>query len=148
MPPNPALPFRVNSNPWDWWDPADTLGANETNPNIKSQSLSYIDTVMGFFVPRLAAELNAAGRDIGMAEEQKLSFSLYPNPVRNEIQIKGLAPRDLRSALIRDMSGKVVLSEDFGNGRTSLDVSPIKPGAYLIEIITDRGSAVQKFVKE
>ena len=148
MPPNPALPFQVNSNPWDWWDPADTLGANETNPNIKSQSLAYIDTVMNYFVPRLAAELNAAGRDISVAEEVSPSFGIYPNPVNNQLQINGIDQRELKAAVVRDMSGKVILRRAFANGQSRLDVSAIKPGAYLIEIITSKGSAVQKFVKE
>lgn len=148
MPPNPALPFRVNSNPWDWWDPADTLGANETNPNIKSQSMSYIDTVMGFFVPRIAAELNAAGRDISIDENEAPQVSLYPNPVRNHINIDGPADMILENAVIRDISGKIVMAIEFKNGQNSIDVSALQNGAYLLELLTDKGAAVGKFVKE
>ena len=148
MPPNPALPFRVNSNPWDWWDPADTLGANETNPNIKSQSMSYIDTVMWYFVPRIATELNAAGRDISIDEADAPKISLYPNPVKSHIRVSGVAEMQLMNAVIRDISGKEVMNFEFSEAQESIDVSSLKSGPYLIEVTTDKGMAVEKFVKD
>jgi len=148
MPGNPALPFRVNSNPWDWWDPADTLGVNETNPNIKSQSMAYIDTVMNYFVPRIVAELNAAGRDIGIDEQEINHLSIYPNPVSTILQIKGAESLELATAVIRDLGGKEILQYEFSAGQKSLDVSGLNKGAYLIEVFTDKGMASQKFIKQ
>lgn len=148
MPPNPALPFRVNSNPWDFWDPADTLGVNETNPNIKAESLAYIDTVMEFFVPRIAVELNAAGRDISLEEQASVRVSLFPNPVKNELQITGTEELSLQTAVIRDITGKEVMQVDLSNGVYQINVSSLQKGAYMIEIATNKGSAVEKFVKD
>ena len=147
-PADPNIPFRVNSNPWDWWDPADTLGANETNPNIKSQSMAYIDTVMNYFVPRLATELNAAGRDISIDESDAPELSLYPNPVRNQVKITGVEELELVNAVIRDVSGKDVMHIEFSSGQKSIDVSALKNGAYIIEVFTDKGVASEKFIKE
>ncbi len=147
-PANPALPFFVNSNPWDWWDPADTLGANETNPNIKSQSLAYIDTVMAFYVPRIATELNAAGRDIGVDEQENFQLGLFPNPVKDIIEITLTADVKLYQAVIRDVNGKEIMSLDIGEAEKRINVSSLKQGVYLIEISSDQGSFVRKFVKE
>ena len=147
-PANPALPFFVNSNPWDWWDPADTLGANETNPNIKSQSMAYIDTVMGFFVPRIATELNAAGRDIGLNESAAVEFGLFPNPVSDYLTITNAEELDIEVVTIRDISGKEILTTDWTTTSDQINVSALKSGAYLIEVKSQKGSSVQKFVKE
>jgi len=147
MPPDPTLPFQVNSNPWDFWDPADPLGANETNPNIKSQSMAYIDTVMGFFTVRIAARLNAAGRNIGITENDELSeIQLYPNPVTDKFKIEA-GNIDILDIEILDITGKSILKLEAENEQYEFSLSGLTNGIYVVKVRTEEGVNTQKIIK-
>ncbi len=146
-PPNSALPFRVNSNPWDFWDPADPLGSNETNPNIKAQSKAYIDTVMGFFVPRIYTQIFT---NIGL-EEVTISdkVTMYPNPVVENLYFT-LKDADIKisSITITDLTGKVVKTLNITRDQNSVNLSDLKSGVYMIELNSNKGTAVKKIIKQ
>lgn len=146
MPPNAALPFQVNSNPWDFWDPADPLGANETNPNIKSQSMAYIDTVMGFFVPRIYTKIYT---DIGL-EENKLdqSMTTYPNPVKDVMYFSVDNELSIENINVINISGQLVRSIQVSEGQNAVDLSELKGGVYMVEFKSGEYSSVRKIVKQ
>jgi hypothetical protein len=136
LPPNATMPFKVNANPWDWWDPADPLSSNETNPNVKAQSLLYIDTVMAYTLPRLAKALNAAGYSISVPETESMKFQLTPNPTTS-------------NALISVFGATVVSVEvhDILGRRVELPSASWSQGAYFVRIQTDRGVRTAKLVR-
>lgn len=146
-PANPSLPYQINSNPWDFWDPADPLSSNETNPNIKAQSMAYIDTVMGFFVPRVYTQLYTS---IGL-EESKLGskVKLYPNPVSDQLFFTlEEAGIEISTIGIRDITGKTVKIVNLTQGSTSINISDLKPGVYMLEITSNQGAATKKIIKK
>lgn len=144
-PPNPAAPFLVNANPWDWWDPADPNGANETNPNNVAQSKAYIDTIFEFIIPRIKRVLDAPnlGSDIieDKASTKNSLTKIYPNPASDRVYIslEGYN-RQVKSVKLMDMSGKIVYFED-GNrtAQQELQVSQIPNGIYILSVETDMG---------
>ncbi len=151
-PPNAALPFQVNSNPWDFWDPSDPLGANETNPNIKAQSMAYIDTCMLFFIPRIKEVLNANGANIGLDESlvEAKSFDVYPNPAKDVVHFN-FSNNNIKyqSITITDVNGKLVYAKDYAKeGPLTLDVSAFNSGAYFIELKTNEGTYGQRLIKK
>jgi hypothetical protein len=146
-PANPALPFQVNSNPWDFWDPSDPLSSNETNPNIKAQSKAYIDTVMGFFVPRVYTQLYTS---IGLEEATIANkVTLYPNPVVEDLYIElnenGIR---LQSLSVTDITGKVVKTIPLDVDQRSVNLGDLKSGVYMIELQSNKGQAVKKIIKQ
>jgi len=146
-PVNPALPFQVNSNPWDWWDPADPLSVNETNPNIKSQSMLYIDTVMGFFVPRIAYAfkqngLNVPGLSVNDPANDRL-WSLYPNPARTYFVLS--TPGALIERVeVMDLGGKILKVQSGTSSEVQVSVEGLKPGIYLVAVQTNQGKGVRR----
>ena len=146
MPPDPTLPFRVNSNPWDFWDPADPLGANETNPNIKAQSMAYIDTVMDFFIPRIYTKLYT---NIGL-EENKLDdvMTTYPNPVRDVMYFNVDNEFTIEHINITNINGQLVRSLEVSEGQNSIDLSALKGGVYFIEFQAGEYSSLRKVIKQ
>ncbi len=143
-PPDPTKPYLVNSNPWDFWDPSDPLGANETNPNIKSQSLAYIDTVMEFFTVRAYTQLYTS---IGLEEMDLLVEQVYPNPVSNMLYFSYSAERPIDFISVCDISGAKVLASEITEGQQSVDLSELRKGVYLIEFRSGNHKAVQRIVK-
>lgn len=145
-PPNATLPFQVNSNPWDFWDPADPLGANETNPNIRAQSMAYIDTVMEFFIPRIYTQIFT---NIGLDENALAGkVSMYPNPVEDVLYFStDDADIVIHTINITDITGKLVKTISVTDGQTSLNVSDLKTGMYMVELESNIGNSARKILK-
>ncbi|MBN1927551.1 MAG: T9SS type A sorting domain-containing protein [Prolixibacteraceae bacterium] len=81
----------------------------------------------------------------GVTRENLLNISLYPNPVIEQLHIKGV---NLHNAAVKifDLSGQLV---DYKvTSSTFLNVSGLKKGMYLIEINQDSRIYKGKFVKE
>ena len=135
-PPNAQMPFRVNSNPWDWWDANDPAGANETNPNIKSQSMAYIDSIMGFVAPRMAKVLNSKGYSIPVSVEEfrknNKAFSVFPNPSSDVITIQ--TSERARSIELFDLSGRMIQSVMPTASESRMDVQSLPKGMYIIKV--------------
>jgi hypothetical protein len=76
-------------------------------------------------------------------------FSIYPNPVKNNIniQIKDTISVVLKSALVYDLNGKAVLSTD--NLNQPINVENLASGTYILSISdSDNRNYSQKFIKE
>lgn len=78
-----------------------------------------------------------------VAEEQKPSLGLYPNPASDEVTLNW--PRSLGAAssvLIADMNGRTVLHRYLVAaevGRARIDISPLFPGNYTVTITGTNG---------
>jgi hypothetical protein len=77
------------------------------------------------------------------------SISIYPNPVTDNITINA---GDLRNEIydlrIYDVIGNLVLEKNIANNKTSIDVSTFSSGVYVVEVRTENGIEVKKFLKE
>lgn len=73
-------------------------------------------------------------------------ISFYPNPVVDNISIS-VNEKDVNITKIRilNSSGQVVLKEKYSGPQ--IDVSSLVPGAYFLELNTDRGVIVKEMVK-
>ena len=86
---------------------------------------------------------------VGTDEVEKplKDMHLYPNPVTNELNIKGVSEK--AHIVVVNLSGTVMKSEVLNQSYDSsrIDVSSLSPGLYLIKI-EDKGSSKEfKFVK-
>ncbi|WP_293896357.1 FG-GAP-like repeat-containing protein [Flavobacterium sp.] len=76
-------------------------------------------------------------------------FSVYPNPAKNavNIQLKDNLNVTLKSALIYDLTGKIVLQTNELN--QPINVEKLATGTYIISLSdTENKSYTQKFIKE
>ncbi|KAB2814364.1 T9SS type A sorting domain-containing protein [Phaeocystidibacter luteus] len=129
-PADPNLPFAVNANPWDFWDPSDPLGANETNPNNKAQSLAYIDTVMNFIIPGMKAVMDA--NDISIAEPVTVDFEMYPNPTNGDFRVK--SDNVIEEIRILDIAGRVIELQNPDEDDFRISTEGWNPGVYIIQV--------------
>lgn len=80
-------------------------------------------------------------------------FSIFPNPASETINLNGTLP-GLQSVTIRiiDLAGRVLLSHNEGDIPGSLskqiDVTGISSGTYLLQIVYDSHTSVQKLIIE
>ena len=77
-------------------------------------------------------------------EFQQSEFTVYPNPVKNELFIASESI-PIEKIVIYSMRGQTMLTSK--NIANSIDVSGLSEGLYFIEISSSKGRSVQKFVK-
>lgn len=70
----------------------------------------------------------------GISETLSTPITLYPNPAEDVIYIK--APQKIDHATIYDLQGRVVKQFEL-NSQTSLDVSDLDTGVYLVELFDE-----------
>jgi len=79
---------------------------------------------------------------VGINELETSQVSLYPNPTSNSLTISTQEP--IESVFIFDLTGAMVQSETSGN----FTVGSLKNGIYLVNVQTEKGHFVARFVKE
>lgn len=96
-------------------------------------------------------DVEFTGGNVGMAEAQSLTFTVFPNPVSDGyVQLLFEQPAASVSVMLFDLQGKKVL-EHLGktvNGTFSMAASTLLPGLYMLTVQTEQGSAVKRLIIE
>lgn len=71
---------------------------------------------------------------------------LYPNPVLNTLNI--LTDETIRTIRIYAANGSLIMDRTNNSANASLDFSKLLKGVYLVEVITDSGTSINKIVKQ
>lgn len=81
---------------------------------------------------------------IGLTELDPLGAMAYPNPANNTVTI-ALKETGNGTVVLTDLAGKVVLSSNsnFNNGQTTLDISALQSGVYVVNITMENGMTSQ-----
>lgn len=74
-------------------------------------------------------------------------FSVYPNPATDAINVKFNGNVEITSALVYDLSGRVILNTTLGN--QMIDVKSLSTGSYILSLKDVEGRQfTQKFIKK
>ena len=81
-------------------------------------------------------------------EELNASFNIYPNPVEDRLYIE--AETEIEEVVIYDIYGRVqnLRNSETQKLRNSIDVTNLNSGVYFVKVVTEKGEAVQRFVKK
>lgn len=76
-------------------------------------------------------------------------FEVYPNPSKNTLTLK-MADAAIATIQVLDINGKVLLYFQAATNATQaqIDISTLASGTYLLQVNTQKGSGVQKIVKQ
>lgn len=74
------------------------------------------------------------------------SVSLYPNPVKDALNIK--ASSTIKSVSVYDVQGRLLQTTTNSTSEINIDLSTQPNGMYFVKIITDKGTNVEKIVKD
>ena len=80
----------------------------------------------------------------GIVQVNENSILVYPNPVKNNLFVNGLANNSKIS--IYDLSGKLLFNKQITNNQ--IDISSFQSGVYTVKIETSKGIVTKKFVKQ
>jgi len=79
--------------------------------------------------------------------ESSPDFMIYPNPANDILNIKSKDNIQIASVKIYDLSGKLSLSVPNAAGISTLNISHLAAGNYLVRIDSDKGKSENKFIK-
>lgn len=77
-------------------------------------------------------------------EANKL-FSIYPNPVTSNLQLNFAQSLNVKNVTILNSNGQQVKET---NEASNIDVSELSAGLYFVQVTTNKGISVQKFMKQ
>lgn len=78
---------------------------------------------------------------------RRVKTTIFPNPAYNAISISSGEP--ITSLSLADISGKKCLQQKVDNSNsTTLDIASLKPGIYMLTIITASGSQTERIYKK
>lgn len=158
------------SGPWEWWDSAylrtyltasgkftqsqiTTINANGslTNPYMsKSRALKYIDTSLGYIMPRVALTLglwNGVGYPYGVKEVDPAFFvNVFPNPSAGNVYVFNKQDGNpLQAIRVIDVQGRVVYTTSVEHNSANLDLN-LTPGVYFMQMQFARGTGSKELI--
>ena len=78
---------------------------------------------------------------VGLEENNLLEILVYPNPMTNSVNVQMDVVDTKNTILVKDILGKVVLTENINSVETTIDTSNLERGLYSI-IVVDENSNV------
>jgi len=90
--------------------------------------------------------ISLKGLMVNVEDFESNDIVLYPNPVQNTLNI--LTDETIRIIRIYAATGSLIRVVTNNQESTRLDVSKLAKGVYLVEVITDSGSSINKIVKQ
>lgn len=77
-------------------------------------------------------------------KEEITGFKLYPNPAYDDVVYVTTEKNARKQIIVYDVFGEVVLTERTSN--TSLNISRLVPGVYVIQLTEDSNTITRKLV--
>lgn len=85
---------------------------------------------------------------LGLAKENQLEFTVYPNPVSEYLNIQLPTGTTKASINVFDMSGKLIRNSVISVGNTKVDVSDLTSGVYVLKLDSEGKLGSRQFIKE
>jgi Leucine-rich repeat (LRR) protein len=75
-------------------------------------------------------------------------FSIYPNPVNDVLNLSKNTSIEVESISVYDVLGQLVIAVPNAENVSTLNVSKLRTGNYLVKIKSDKGEGVTRFIKK
>ncbi|MHA7842855.1 MAG: S8 family serine peptidase [Winogradskyella sp.] len=127
------------------WQAIPDASPTEVMDLVRQSASQYAtpDDFLGYGIPDLAL-----ARTLGVEEEVLNSFSFYPNPVKNELKFNVPVESNTLKITIYTSLGQEINSATLSQNLSSMSVSNLSSGIYVMTISTQRQSKTFKFIKE
>lgn len=99
----------------------------------------------------LLDDLEFAGGNVGVEEQNALRFKLYPNPATNGfVRVELQQPVSSAEITVFDVQGRKVLAQPTAvlNGNITFPTVSFEPGLYLLSVQTVHGSGISRLIIE
>lgn len=118
---------------------------------IGKTSLSFLSETVGFAGGFSTAGVGGAYKftnNLGTAKFDENSFTAYPNPVNDLVTVTNKDNANFNAISITDINGRTVKTVKADNvSELQVNVSELNSGIYFLNISSENGKAVKKFIK-
>ncbi|MFT3793603.1 T9SS type A sorting domain-containing protein [Flavobacterium sp.] len=113
---------------------------------ISNDAAIYFDDNAPILTNTVTTQIEAT---FGVVENEFDTLKIYPNPSQEVVSIDWKTNSKTIGVAIYDLQGKLILesNREMVSGKTSVDVSRIQTGIYLMKVTADGKSTVKKWVK-
>ncbi|MGD0711307.1 MAG: T9SS type A sorting domain-containing protein [Bacteroidales bacterium] len=139
--------FSLNKgSKWIDWNPTLTDSASVFTSTIFKDTI-FVGTGGGIWKRALSQMIDHTGiEEINNVDN---NIVVYPNPANNYLTIDwGNSPSTNCDLQVFDIIGNNVLDKHSINKKTKIDISALPVGIYVVQLKTEKGLEIQKFVKE
>jgi hypothetical protein len=166
-PMNPGDSASISA-PWEWWDqaewenvfcdlqpgiPLNLIGLAGNPLMSEAQGMAYVDTIMGYFLPRaclaldLGCDLDAFTSTQEVLTADVVNLTLAPNPANQEVLLQSDADAPMLDVMLFDMSGRLLQSHmNVHTDYFLLQRDNIPTGMYLLRVRFEEGMVTQKLI--
>jgi hypothetical protein len=92
-----------------------------------------------------AQSMKSYNMTTGIGEQQINSFSFYPNPVIDKLNISLKGNSEIQ---ILNAEGQVMKSMNVNDNHITIDISDFVKGVYIVKVKNEKGIAIKKFIRE
>lgn len=108
--------------------------------------LNISDNLGGDSGDLIAATINIMGETLGLVQNEIIGFNLYPNPVSSTLTIE--APKTIEIVNIFNMLGQEIMRSTPNAISSTLDMSDLQSGVYIINLTIEGVALTRRLVKE
>jgi hypothetical protein len=159
--------------PWEWWNaaywgqidhpscPTGTTTAqcnfhtinSINNPDMsKAKAMTYIDTIMGYFVPRACAVLDLPCSTVStepVLERETVQLMVAPNPASESVRFTSRSGKQILSIVLYDINGRLIQNhQNVNNTQFDMNRNGLTPGLYVAKVRFEDGISSQKIIFE
>lgn len=129
----------------------DTIDSYTLNGETYTVSGTYIQNLTNVAGCDSTLTLNLGLQFTGLAENSLSGLQLYPNPAQNQVTVDFRYQQEDLTLVLLNLQGQEMLRKSFSGTKTTLDLSTLSPGVYLLSSLDDAGKMqtfVQRIVKQ
>jgi hypothetical protein len=82
--------------------------------------------------------------NVGISENELPELTLYPNPTAGLLNIVNAAGAEQLNLIIRDMTGKVLITNKLVDAVSSINLWDLAQGQYLVQVSNENGMRIEK----
>lgn len=134
--------FVSNPSTAQWVEYTYTLDASYNNQQVYIGINCISQDQFGFAIDDFKVTTTGTASNDQFFKE---NFNIYPNPTSDVLNISAINGLEYQEVSIVDLTGRKIKSV---LNSTSIDVSDLASGTYIINILTSEGKATSKFIKK
>lgn len=122
-----------------------TLPTLKTGDSFTNEANIYFD----YNFPILTNKATSTFKTLGIQDfEFSKYFNIYPNPVKESLNIASIHNLEIQTVAVYDILGQLVIAVPNAQNTSSIDVSNLRTGTYILKVKTEKGSSAMKFIKK
>ncbi len=108
----------------------------------------YADNIGGYLLKYRTVTATAIAKNVIAETKPASNYQVYPNPVKDVLQIDGLSSQNEKQISVIGMNGKLMQQSTTSASNYKINTNQLLPGMYILKITDGNNTTTTKFIKE